>query len=83
MELALFQLELIWECDSDGRIRQRRDMLQPTLDCSPDLASFDQMKRPFEEVSPCTLNAFRVLYLQSAVSYFLLSVRPDKCCRVF
>jgi hypothetical protein len=51
-------------------------MLQPTLVWSPDLASFDQMKRPFEEVSAYKLNKFRVIYLQSAVLVFFLSVRP-------
>ena len=51
--------------------------MQPTLDWSPDRASFDQMKRPFEEVSPYKSNKFRVNYLQSAVLFFFLSVRPD------
>jgi hypothetical protein len=50
-------------------------MLQPTLVWSPDLASFDQMKRPFE-VSPYKLNKFGVICLQSAVLFFFLSVRP-------
>jgi hypothetical protein len=52
-------------------------MLQPTLVWSPDLASFDQMKRPFEEASPYKLNKFRVICLQSAVLFFFLYVHPD------
>jgi len=52
-------------------------MLQPTLDWSPDLASFDQMKRPFEEVSPYKSNRFCVICLQSEVLFFFLSVLPD------
>jgi len=70
MELALFQLELVWECVCFGTIRKRRDIPQPTLDWSPDLASFDQMKRPFEEVSPYKSNKLRVIIysLQSYLS---------------